>query len=287
MEPSCQHLIHLLSVFKPTRVNSLSAGIPSASPELGTTHPEWFSERNQERHQRHFELMLSLSGQAAFFFADQYCEARPGDVFLIVPGIRHSRMYFPVNDQYCHAWFWIRPQFIQSAMIVRDQGFNKSCLTLFPDSLFSQYAYDELTDILHCQPPPEIGRIFIQSLAGLLAGKYWQILQRDLSLKTPENREMKKCNIADICQYIEEHHGVGISLEHMARMMHFSKFHFHRIFRHATGVTLHEYADRIRYRKAIEMEKSGYPQKGIAEFLGFSSPSAYWFWRQKKRVLLP
>lgn len=286
MESSRQHLIKLLSDFKPERINSLAAGIESASPELGIAHPEWFSERNQERHQRHFELMLSLSGHAAFFYAEQYCEVVPGDVFLIAPGVRHSRSYFPVNDHYCHAWFWIRPQFIQSAMIIRDQGFSKYCLTLFPDSLFSQYAYEELTDILHFQPPPEIGRLFIQAIAGLLAGKYWQILQRDQSLKTPENREMKKCNIADICQYIEEHHGVGISLEHMARMMHFSKFHFHRIFREATGVTLHDYTDRIRYHKALEMEKSGCLQKEIAEFLGFSSPSAYWFWRHKKHALL-
>lgn len=67
METSCQHLIKLLSDFKPERINSLTAGIESASPELGIAHPEWFSERNQERHQRHFELMLSLSGHAAFF----------------------------------------------------------------------------------------------------------------------------------------------------------------------------------------------------------------------------
>lgn len=285
MESSRQHLIKLLSDFKPGRINSLAAGIQSASPELGTAHPELFPERSQEGHPRHFELMLSLSGQAAFFFADQCCEILPGDVILIAPGVRHSRSYFPVNDHYCHAWFWIRPRFIQSAMIIHEQRLSKACLTLFPDSLFSQYAYDELNSLLHSQPPPEIGRMFIQSLAGLLAGKYWQILQRDQSLKPSENQEMKKCNLADICQYIEEHHGVGISLEHMARMMHFSKFHFHRIFRYATGVTLHEYADRIRYCKALEMEKSGCLQKESAEFLGFSSPSAYWFWRHKKHVL--
>jgi AraC-like DNA-binding protein len=284
MELSQQHLIQLLSMFKPKRVNSLSAGIQSAAPELGTTHPEYFSERNLERHQRHFELMLSLSGQAAFFFADQYCEARPGDVFLIAPRIRHSRAYFPINDHYCHAWFWLRPRFIQSAMIVRDQEFNKSCFIVFPDSLFSQYAYDELDNILRNQPSPEIAGMLIQSLAGLLAAKYCQILQHDLALKAPENREMKKCNIADICQYIEERHGVGISLEHMARMMHFSKFHFHRIFRSATGVTLHQYADRIRYRKALEMEKSGCLQKEIAAVLGFSSPSTYWFWRHRQHA---
>ena len=116
--------------------------------------------------------------------------------------------------------------------------------------------------------------MLIQSLAGLLAAKYCQILQHDLALKAPENREMKKCNIADICQYIEERHGVGISLEHMARMMHFSKFHFHRIFRSATGVTLHQY-----YCKASRNGKSGCLKRNC-RVLGFHRHQ-HWFWRHR------
>lgn len=53
--------------------------------------------------------------------------------------------------------------------------------------------------------------------------------------------------------YIEQHLAGDLSLDHLAGVSGFSKFHFHRIFRAMTGETLLAYINRLRMEKAISL----------------------------------
>jgi len=80
-----------------------------------------------------------------------------------------------------------------------------------------------------------------------------------------------------VIDYIEANIGKDLSLEELARVAHFSPFHFHRIFRAMAGETLNNFIQRIRVEKAATKLVLN-PKKSITEIAfecGFSGSSAF------------
>jgi AraC family transcriptional regulator len=83
--------------------------------------------------------------------------------------------------------------------------------------------------------------------------------------------------INKVIDYIENNLGKNFTLDELARVANFSKFHFHRIFNSFIGETLFQFIQRIRLeRSAIALII--YPKKSVTEIAmesGFSSSSAF------------
>ncbi len=62
-----------------------------------------------------------------------------------------------------------------------------------------------------------------------------------------------KTTIKKSIQYIEENLNEEISLKVIAKRVHFSEFHFHRLFKSITGSTVMEYVRKKRLEKAAEI----------------------------------
>src|SRR5438132_744327 len=54
-----------------------------------------------------------------------------------------------------------------------------------------------------------------------------------------------------VIDYISAHLTDPLPLEKLARLAHFSPFHFHRIFRSLVGEPLHAFVRRLRLEKAV------------------------------------
>jgi len=68
----------------------------------------------------------------------------------------------------------------------------------------------------------------------------------------------------------------SFSLDELARIAHFSSFHFHKIFVAVVGESVNFYTNRVRLEKAAKMLKfSPSPIADIAYDCGFSSPSTF------------
>lgn len=76
------------------------------------------------------------------------------------------------------------------------------------------------------------------------------------SMATANNLVKKKEymeNIMSACNYINQHYNEQLSLENIAEISGFSKFHFTRIFKQCMGMTFYEYLNQKRISKAEEL----------------------------------
>ncbi len=69
----------------------------------------------------------------------------------------------------------------------------------------------------------------------------------------PNLRGVYTARINRVIDHIEAHLDEAMSLETLARVAHFSPFHFHRIFRALVGETLNQFIQRVRSEKAASM----------------------------------
>lgn len=80
-----------------------------------------------------------------------------------------------------------------------------------------------------------------------------------------------------VLDYIEKHLDENMSLDDLARVAHFSRFHFHRVFHAMVGETLHQFIQRLRLEKAAS-SLILHPKKSVTEVAldsGFSSSAAF------------
>ena len=80
-----------------------------------------------------------------------------------------------------------------------------------------------------------------------------------------------------VFDYIERHLADDLSLERLAAVAAFSRFHFHRLFRSWTGETLKDFVRRRRL-EAAGMHLRFEPHDSVtqvAQAVGFESPAAF------------
>lgn len=76
--------------------------------------------------------------------------------------------------------------------------------------------------------------------------------------------------------FIDENYHEPISLEQISRQAFFSRFHFHRLFRHIYGTTPHEYLTRKRLQQAkLLLEKEGISIQQVCNSVGFESLNSF------------
>jgi AraC family transcriptional regulator len=90
-------------------------------------------------------------------------------------------------------------------------------------------------------------------------------------------REEYLSRIHRVIDYIEANIAQDLTLEGLASVASFSRFHFHRIFRALVGETLNQYVTRLRLEKAATLLISN-PKTSVTEIAfdcGFSSSAAF------------
>ena len=90
-------------------------------------------------------------------------------------------------------------------------------------------------------------------------------------------REEYISRINRVIDYIEKNIDKDLSLEKLAGVAYFSRFHFHRIFRAMVGETLNQFIQRVRVEKAASLLIIN-PKKSITEIAfecGFSGSATF------------
>lgn len=76
--------------------------------------------------------------------------------------------------------------------------------------------------------------------------------------------------------YIDEQFkNPDINLELIANQAHFSRFHFHRIFKQCYGKTPHQYLVYLRLKEAKRLLGENYRVKEVCHEIGFESQSSF------------
>ncbi len=95
-------------------------------------------------------------------------------------------------------------------------------------------------------------------------------------------RQMVKAKL-----YIDANYSTRISLDHMAREAHFSKFHFIRLFREIYCKTPNQYLSHVRIEKAKELLKYGARTATVCHAVGYESLSSFKELFKKKTSFTP
>ena len=74
-------------------------------------------------------------------------------------------------------------------------------------------------------------------------------------MKTRQSQQIYLERINRVIDYIAEHLDEPLPLERLARLAHFSPFHFHRLFRTLVGESVHALTHRLRLEKAVFLMK--------------------------------
>ncbi len=79
-----------------------------------------------------------------------------------------------------------------------------------------------------------------------------------------------------ICEYIDTHYSEDLSLEKMAELAGFSKYHFERLFKNFTGITFYKYLNRVRIAQSRALiTNPSLTMTEIALKSGFNSSSTF------------
>jgi AraC family transcriptional regulator len=96
-------------------------------------------------------------------------------------------------------------------------------------------------------------------------------------MRVKESRQTYLLRINRVIDYIREHLTEALPLEKLARVAHFSPFHFHRIFRALVGEPVHVFVRRLRLERALFRMQHG-PKASLTKIAlesGFASSSDF------------
>ena len=95
-------------------------------------------------------------------------------------------------------------------------------------------------------------------------------------MSTPDTRQTYRHRILRVQFYIEKHLDEELALEKLARLAHFSPYHFHRVFRAMVGETVGEHVRRLRLeRAALWLSSTDRPVVQVAFDAGYGTHEAF------------
>lgn len=91
-----------------------------------------------------------------------------------------------------------------------------------------------------------------------------------------------------LSDYVHAHIGEPIGVAELAAVAGCSRFHFSRLFRHATGMTPHRYVMRLRVTHAVDLLRgSAQPLSEVAAATGFTDQSHLSRWMRQVHGMAP
>ena len=182
-----------------------------------------------------------------------------------VPDIR---LHTPAGFIHCA----LDEEFTQNVREELDQPAAKPIFRVGIEDKAIQRILGMLMDELEAGRP--FGRLYVDSLAHALATRYVQLdgVATNHSRSRPHGLLPRK--LSRVREKIEANLDADLSLENLAEESGYSRAHFLRMFRAATGLTPHHYVLDLRLRRAQErLGQAGSSIIDVAVSCGFSSQS--------------
>jgi AraC-like DNA-binding protein len=268
----------LLSPWKWKIVSSLF--LPDHTIVTNRRHEEW-SRQHRDRHP-HREVLVGLSGSCLYGYQQKLYPCNPGTVFLFDAFEEHDNYYAPATNDVCHLWLHlVRDDIYFSIYSVRNGRINTD------RRLHDRLSAADMESVLRrcwselsapdCLPGPVRRVKIITALMNVVV----RILEMESEmLRFSADPQSQGQIIESIKRHISETSGKGLTLDNLARIAGYSKFHFLRVFRKYTGQSVHDYINVCRLKKVTELLQQGQIKKQIAEALGFSCPAAFSRWHK-------
>ncbi len=237
-----------------------------------------------------YEIMYIMEGEFSILLDNTTYKLKQGDVLLIDINHLHRYQYAEKNhDHNKRTILWISKTFLNEI----SQGISdlSACFSLpdtsafhFPAHYRSQFE-TYLTELLFLYADTTADRPENLLLSQAYLTLFFVYLNK-LCLRREFYFNQKDTYhdpiIHAISQFVEEHILESISLDLLAEHVHLSKYHLVRIFKAATGMTIHTFITQKRLITACEMIWNGIPLTELYTQCGFQNYSS--FFRSFKAV---
>lgn len=258
----------------------ICSGLPVESPESNNhAHKKWMKSNSDSHAQR--EILLALKGKTICSLNGKCYETVPGTLFLFNNFEKHDNGYSPETNSIKHLWLsLLGRKIIVRILEVTDlkTKFYRHEYIIEKEHLFLaiHHAWNKLTNK---QISEELKR---KGLISAISLTFLEIAEQDMlvHMLTPTKNYQAEI-MTTIEEHIKETAGNGLTIDRLAKVAGFSKFHFLRLFKQNTGQRVHAYINEVRIKKVNEMLKKGHLKKEISEELGFSCPAAFANWYRK------
>lgn len=256
------------------------SALPSELEEANDhTHKKWMKSNTDSHAQR--EIMLVLEGQTTCSLSGKCYKTAPGTILMFDNFEKHDNGYTPEANSIKHLWLSL----IGRKIIVRILDINNSKVQFYQHEyiiekehlfLTIQHAWNKLNN---SEIPDNLKR---KGLIAALSLIFLEIAEQDIleNILAP-TKNYRATIITTIEEHIKETAGKGLTIDRLAQIAGFSKFHFLRLFKQNTGQRVHAYINEVRIKKVNEMLKEGFLKKEISDELGFSCPAAFANWYRK------
>ncbi len=230
-------------------------------------------ERHADR-----EILMAIDGKTDFALNGKYYKVQPGCVFFIDRWVPHKLTYLPEETNFMHVWIHLHKDKLYASMIHFSAGVRVGCrdVIMFPSELYCllNKRWEMMKNSSENSPAKKkIQKNMIQLLCGEM-----ELSEESGANGTRSNNEI----IERVQNYIEINYGRNSSVADLEKFSGFNRYYLMRLFKAQTGFTILQYINLIRQRIAEDALSRNISQKEIAFQLGFSSPAAFWLWKQRR-----
>ncbi len=204
-----------------------------------------------------YTIILVEDGYIDYYFKEDSISLQPNDFFIINPGEAH---YNSISKPTTYKAIFLPPRYFTltcskgktqrfARQAVHNQDINKTCRSF-------------IEKIKHAQDEPG----FMDDLNNLMQ-------QAAALIGCLPDRDDSNERIIEALKYIDLHIDQKITIEELLKVSYLSKFHFQRIFKSATGLTVNEYIQQQRTEKARQLLSNGNKIKDTAYQTGYYDTS--------------
>ncbi|MFP4250997.1 MAG: helix-turn-helix domain-containing protein [Armatimonadota bacterium] len=239
-------------------------------------HDRWLREKPHAH--THPEIMLVVSGGGRHAHGERIFPCRPGSAFFFGPFDAHDAEPAPHLPDARQLWFALHGNRATARMIeVADGRWRRGWALVLPHSQDAIAQWKVAWEA--CEP--DLRKLRLMAVAQLLVATLLEA--GDEAARDEDRGGFQRAVVAAICDHIEETAGRGDDLASLARLAGYSKYHFARLFKRETGMTVLEYIDACRLSRTREMVDAGRTYAQMAEELGFSSAQSFSRWYQGRK----
>lgn len=230
-----------------------------------------------------YEIIYVLEGEYSSMIENQTYHMKKGDFLLIDCNVMHKYHFIAKkHDSSKRIILWITRQMLEGLadgdMDLADCfARHDSCAYHFPvyyEELLRGYllklAMSEVLDVEAPGAKPVLDRGYLSLFfvyLNVLCGRREYLSAREEIVTHPM--------VEKVSAYVDAHMDGAILLEELAEQVHMSKYHFLRIFKELTGVTVHTFIIHKRLIKSCEALKEGMSITQAYQAAGFSEYSSF------------
>ncbi len=225
------------------------------------------------------EIVMPLEGEYSMECNDIPFNLRINDIIIICPGVLHHlyahrgrRIIFQVDLSMLQSFEEYESIFaiMQPAVLVTPEefpGIHESCVKLMKGIYDEYFGNAPLRNV-------SIVQKFLEMLVHV--GRYYTASpDRFVGIRPVKQQEYTE-KFMSICNYLNQHCTEDLTLEEVADLAGFSKYHFSRLFKEFAGMPFYKYLNtrRIAYSEKLLLD----PEINVTEVAirsGFNSISAF------------